>query len=75
MSPKPAPERRIVYFCKEPGCKWERLEPPHGQHLAAALRDLAMEYDTHEANDHPDSRRSGLSTRLSSPHATDLPDS
>ena len=68
MTP-PAPERRIVYYCKEPGCTWERREPPAGKHLAAALRDLALDYDTHEANEHPDSTTSGLSTKLEDPHA------
>jgi len=76
-----APERRTVYFCKEPGCKWERLEPPKKpswreepsetslENFSRALRDLALDYDTHEANEHPGSRVSGLTTKLSDPHA------
>jgi hypothetical protein len=80
-SPRPPmPARRTVYFCKEPGCKWERLEPPGAPTggaearygFAEALRDLALDYDTHEANEHPGSRTSGLTTKMSDPH--DCPD-
>ena len=65
----PSDRRRIVYYCKEPGCTWRRLEPPQGQHLAGALRDLALDYDSHEANEHPGSTRSGLTTKLEDPRA------
>jgi hypothetical protein len=60
----PMPGQQLWYVCKQPGCTWARREPPDRPGVAEALRDLALDYDTHEANEHPESRSSGLTTQL-----------